>query len=149
MKRIIGLLMVLALVGLTQTARAQIAPNVQQDPCLYSGNKLTVTKSISTATTTALVAAPGATQSIYICSAQIAHPGGTGTMALEYGTGTACATAPILIRAAFAYNTTAGTPTLDNLGDLGQQLAGNGVCALSTGTIVQVVTLTYVTTGPM
>lgn len=139
--------------AMCQVSHAQIAPNVVQDPCYYSANKLTVTKSISTATTTALIAVPAANQSVYICQATIRHPGGTGTMALEYGLGTACATTPILIQAAFAYNTTAGSPTVDaSAGNDMTALAvpvGQGVCALSTGTIVQTVTLTYVITGPM
>lgn len=150
MKRIFGLLAVLVLFA--NVAHAQIAPGVNQDPCGYSGNRITVTKAISSATTTALVATPTATQSIDVCGFQILHPGGTGTMALEYGTGTACATGPIVIRAAFAYNTTAGTPTIDQQSGPDTKLAlpaGQGLCALSTGTIVQVVTVTYVQTGPM
>lgn len=136
-----------------ESAAAQTSNLQNTDPCGYAGlQKTTVTKSITTATTTALVAVPGATQSLYVCSWQILHPGGTGTMALEYGTGTACATGATLLRAAFAYNTAAGTPTIDQMTGGDSKIvvpAGNGLCALSTGTITQVVTVTYVQTGPM
>lgn len=119
------------------------------DPCtMYP--KQSFTAKISSATTTALVSAI-AGASIYVCDYQILHPGGTGTMALEYGTkvSTDCDTGATVIRGAFAYNTSAGTPMIDDYpkgGNITGLLvpASNELCALSTGTIVQVVTVSYV-----
>jgi hypothetical protein len=119
------------------------------DPCtMYP--KQSATAKITTATTTGLVPAI-AGASIYVCDYQILHPGGTGTMALEYGTkvSTDCDTGATVLRGAFAYNTSAGTPMIDDYpkgGNLTGLLvpASNELCALSTGTITQVVTVSYV-----
>ena len=134
-------LIALAALSLCMVGRAHAQTSLA-DPCTQYAS-LSVTKSINSATTTALVVPP-TTGSVTVCNFLIEHPGGTGTMALEYGSGTACATGATLLKAAFAYNTTAGTPTVEAQTLTMPVPMSNGVCALSTGTIVQTVTVNYV-----
>lgn len=104
---------------------------------------------ISTATTTALVAVSGAT-SVYVCSYVIEIQGvatTAGTLQLETGTGSACATAVVAVTPTYIGSTTAGTPTVipqgSNLGYVIKGAASSGLCALSTTTTTQKVFIAY------
>jgi hypothetical protein len=111
------------------------------DPCQSpAAQKNSVQVTITTATTTALVAVSGSTV-VYSCGFQIVASDTTtaNTVQLEYGSGAACATSPIALTP--NYNTgvqTAGAiPFILSYGTAGQSSlkptpTGNGVCALTT-----------------
>jgi hypothetical protein len=104
---------------------------------------------ISTATTTSLVAVSGST-TIYVCSYTVEIVGvatTAGTLALEQGTGAACVTSPTLITPTWIGSTTAGAPWSvtegNNIGYLFKTNASAALCALSTTTTVQKVAVRY------
>lgn len=123
-----------------------------KDHCM-TGLKQTVQYASAAATTTTLIA-PVTGANVYICGYQIAQAGGTGTIAIEYGTGATCATGTQLISATYTANTTAGTSTFIGVPNHGftqmdTVLAGatvpsQRICAVTTGTIAQSLQLVYV-----
>lgn len=109
----------------------------------------TAQASIATATDTQLVALSGSTV-IYVCASLIEIQGiatTAGTLQLEYGTGTSCATGKTAMTPALMGSTTAGNPWSvvigGNLGYAFKTAAGNALCALSTTTTTQKVLVTY------
>jgi hypothetical protein len=104
---------------------------------------------IATATDTQLVALSGSL-TIYVCSYVIEIQGiatTAGTLQLEYGTGTACATGKTAITPTFIGSTTAGSPWGimhgANIGYAFKTIAGQALCANSTTTTTQKVFVTY------
>lgn len=104
--------------------------------------------SISTATTTSLIAVSGAT-TIYVCSYVIEIQGvatTAGTNRLVYGTGAAC-TGAVNVSPDYIGSTTAGNPTAiaqtAGSGYLFKTTASQGLCSTTTTTTVQKVFVTY------
>lgn len=118
------------------------------DPC-SAFPKQYVPINISSATTTALVT-PQAGSGVYVCGFLLNQAPGAGSMTFEYGTGTACATGATATTGPITSNTTAGTTTTTTVqtnferGTTFQAPPGNGVCALTTGTVQQSGWLDYV-----
>ena len=126
------------------------------DHC-QTGLKQTVPISIATATTTSLIA-PITNTNIYICGGLINQAGGTGTVTLEYGTGSTCGTGTVVLVGPITANSTAGTTTNVVWNDNGYTQFDTGtststgsamvpsqrLCVLSTGTIQQSGYLVYV-----
>ena len=115
------------------------------DPC-YNPlvSKSSVALTISTATTTQLVAL-SAGKSIYVCNVSASMMGTTPAFTLEYGTGSSCGTGTTALTGAYA--PTAGS--LLTVGGTGSVVvmapAGNALCAVSGGTTPNIQgILTYV-----
>ena len=110
------------------------------DPCQNPNvAKSSAVSSISSATTTALVAASG-TKAVYVCNAYIASVGGTST--LEYGTGSTCGSGTTALTGAFA---AASTVNFGYGGTVVTAPASNALCLLSgTSTSATVGVLTYI-----
>lgn len=99
------------------------------DPCIDSNvAKQTVAVTITTATTTQLVAL-SAGQKIYPCKFQATF-GASTTVSFEYGTGSSCGTGTTSVTGVFTPSTAAEV----NVDDLQPTPAGNAYCAVSTGT---------------
>jgi hypothetical protein len=96
-----------------------------------------VVVSISTATTTALVAVSGST-SVYVCAYDISlHSGTNPAFQFEYGSGTACATSPVALTGTFGGANASANQDFKNgsgTGMLFSGIASNGLCLVSTGT---------------
>lgn len=118
------------------------------DPCAQFP-KQTAAINIATATTTQLVAL-NANAAIQVCSMVLNQVNGTGSLALEYGTGTACATGTTALTGTlFAATTASGTTNLVRVsgkekGAMAVAPTGTALCALTTGTIQQSGWITYV-----
>lgn len=122
------------------------------DPCA-TGLRQSVQYAAAAATTTALIA-PVTNANIYVCGYQVAQAGGTGTILLEYGTGSLCGTGTQILSATYTANSTAGTSTFVSVPNHGYTqmdtvLAGvkvpsQRICSLTTGTIAQSLQLVYV-----
>jgi hypothetical protein len=104
---------------------------------------------IVTATNTQLVAISGSTK-VYVCSYAIEIQGvatTAGTLSLNYGTGSACATGTVQVTPAYVGSTTAGNPWSisvgSGLGALLRTTAGQAFCATSTTTTPIKVGITY------
>jgi hypothetical protein len=122
------------------------------DPCQAPGvPKSHAFATITTATTTALVAVSGATV-VYVCEVDFGITGTTtaGTVLFEQGTGVACATSPVSLTATY---TDAGSSIADIFTRIGsgsatafKTAASNGLCAVTTvGTAPSIpVDVTYV-----
>lgn len=119
------------------------------DPCQVFP-KTTAAINISTATTTQLVAPSTTGAPVYVCGMLLNQVNGTGSLALEYGTGTTCGTGTTAMTGTIFASTTASgtTNTLINSSKDQPSLAvaptNNAVCALTTGTIQQSGWITYV-----
>lgn len=108
------------------------------DPCQASGvPKSHAFATITTATTTALVAVSGATQ-VFVCEVDFGITGTTtaGTILFEQGTGVACAASPVSLTATY---TDAGASITDIFFSIGKgsattfkTAASNGLCAVTT-----------------
>ena len=136
---------------------AQPAPSTSSDPCMTYA-KLTQPIAASTAGTTRIINnTAGPTSQINICSVALYSVGGTST--LEYGTGTACATAAtaVTLTGAFAASSTfslgSGNATVINIPPVASTLTsttGNGLCLLAgASTTATAGYVTYVVTAPM
>lgn len=118
------------------------------DPCQVFP-KQTAAINISTATTTQLIA-PLSGAPVYVCGMVLNQVNGTGSLALEYGTGTTCGTGTTAMTGTiFAATTSSGTTntTVNSSKDQPSMAVApnsNAVCALSTGTIQQSGWITYV-----
>ena len=118
-----------------------------------TGLKQSVQYAAAAATTTALIA-PVTGANVYVCGYTIASAGGTGTILLEYGTGSLCGTGTQIMSATYTANSNAGTSSFINVANHGYTqmdtvLAGvlvpsQRICALTTGTIAQSLQLVYV-----
>jgi hypothetical protein len=122
-------------------ASNSLAPIIQCDK--------TANINVSTATTTQIIALVSS-QTIYVCNYTIQIQGvatTAGTGKLIYGTGTACATGPVNLTAAYEGSTTAGNPTVISvgagLGTVTRTAASNALCYTSTTTTPQHVTVSY------
>jgi hypothetical protein len=123
------------------TAIPAFAQAPYADKCV-TGLKQSVQYAGSTATTTSLIA-PVTGSNVYICGFAITQAGGTGTLAVEYGTGATCGTGTQLLSATYTANSSAGTSsyiTSPNHGftQIDTVLAGVAVpsqriCVVSTG----------------
>jgi hypothetical protein len=112
------------------TAAFSPADTTSLDPCFVSP-KSTVSVSITTATTTQLVAL-AAGKTIYVCGFT-ATVGASSTIAFEYGTGSTCGTGTTALTGVFTPSTGA---VLSLIGE-GTKIAppvSNALCALTTGT---------------
>ena len=151
-KRIgIGLVAALILVGANfGSARAQ---GYIPDHCL-TGLHQNAVINISSATTTSIIA-PVTGANIYLCHIFLSQAGGTGTVQIEYGTGSTCATGLQALTGLITANSTAGTTTNISEGSgqgtlistnagAGAMVPSQRLCILSTGTIVQGGYLTFV-----
>lgn len=118
------------------------------DPCSQFPKQY-VGINISSATTTQLVALQ-ATSPVYVCGLVLNQVNGTGSLALEYGTGTTCGTGTTALTGTlFAATTANGTTNIvrnatKEKGAMAVAPTGTALCALSTGTIQQSGWLTYV-----
>jgi hypothetical protein len=115
----------------------------QVDPCSTS-QKIVIPITISTATTTQLLAL-SAGKAIYVCSGLLTIAGSAttaGSIVFEYGTGASCGTGTTTLTGAMAGSTTAGTPTVLPINGGGGStlgtVAGQALCALSAGTTVSI-----------
>lgn len=126
----------------TPTTSAAGAPG--NDVCSNLGVRKTVAINIITATTTAIVPVSG-TASVYPCGGELiitASATSADTVTLEYGTGAACAvvtktlTGPI--GAGIVPSTGGQTALVVPLGQMAPSAFGNGMCAVSAGTTVNV-----------
>jgi hypothetical protein len=139
-KRLVSILALVALLPLSAHA-------MTLNPCrIYPHNSVAI--NISSATTTSLIA-PVTGAPIYICSWDLQQAGGTGTLALEYGTGATCGTGTATLTGPLTANSGAGTSTDFSYGSGGEVVVSVPVisqrlCALSTGTIQQSGTINYV-----
>lgn len=124
------------------------AQSSQFDPCAVFPKQMAAIN-IATATTTQLVALQ-ATSPIQVCGLVLNQVNGTGSLALEYGTGTTCGTGTTALTGTiFAATTASGTTNTVRVGvrDKGSMATvpmGNALCALTTGTIQQSGWVTYV-----
>lgn len=131
----------------TDTSGGLLQGNVigTTDPCLNSSIlKSSKAVSISSATTTSIVAVSGST-AVYICGGALTiAPSATtaDTATLEYGTGASC-TSPTVLTGAFGAGdvTSAAPPIVVHLNSFGTSMtvpASNGLCILSAGTAVSI-----------
>lgn len=114
-----------------QLQTVQLSP--AGDPCFSSLPKLSVAVSISTATTTQLVAL-SAGKAVYVCAFAV-QMGASTSAVLEFGTGSACATGTTALTG--AYTVAASSAMFVNPGHgqtIVQTTAGKALCVLSTGT---------------
>lgn len=124
------------------------AQSSQFDPCAVFP-KTTAAINIATATDTQLVAL-NATSPIYVCGMVLNQVNGTGSLGLEYGTGSSCGTGKTALTGTlFAATTASGTTnviraTTKEKGSMATVPVGNALCAISTGTIQQSGWITYV-----
>lgn len=148
MLRKIGLGLIAALfVATSAFAQAPYADHCQ------TGLKQNVQYVVSSATTASVIA-PQTGLNVYVCGYTIAQAGGTGSIAIEYGTGATCGTGTQLVSATYTANSAAGTSTFINMPNHGftqmdTVLAGVAVpsqriCVVSTGTIAQSLQMIYV-----
>lgn len=118
------------------------------DPCSQFP-KQTANINIASATTTQLVALQ-ANSPVYVCGMVLNQVNGTGSVQLEYGTGTTCGTGTTTMTGIMYASTVANGITnqvITSAKDHGSMVvapAGNAVCALSTGSIQQSGWITYV-----
>lgn len=147
MKRNLLVLAALAFVLLPCRAHAQSVAS-SFDPCLQFP-KQSVAINVSTAADAQLVAAV-ANAPVYVCGMALNQVDGTGSVKLEYGTGTNCGTGQTELTGPIFASTVANGTTNTQLGGSsngGTQVlvpAGNALCVKSTGTIQQSGWLTYV-----
>jgi hypothetical protein len=132
-------------IALGQATKANSVPVTfasDQDPCSYA-KKSSVAISITSATTTSLVAVSGST-TVYVCGYSLALAGSATTansIKFEYGTGAAC-TSPTDLTGAYGSNDAAvsTTPTQIDYGNGAGTIitapASNGVCAVTLGNAV-------------
>jgi hypothetical protein len=111
------------------------------DPCSVAA-KASVAVSITTATTTQLVALSTG-KKVYVCGFAATF-GASSTLALEYGTGTACATGTTALTGVFTPATGGTVVTGNGSATVTGGPAGNALCALTTGTGGIFGLLTYV-----
>ena len=133
-----------------QTVAAQV-PMVNVDHCA-TGLIQEIAFNISTATTTSLIA-PVTGANIYICGMTFVAAG-TGTFALEYGTGATCGTGTFVMMGPITDNTAVPSTqiVIPNNGytqwltstTTPAKVVSQRVCALTTGTIQQSGSLTFV-----
>jgi hypothetical protein len=115
------------------------------NPCLNPWVTLTPVYNGSTSGTSAVqIVALSGTTKIYVCSLSVIETSGTSpTFALEYGTGTACATGTGNIT--FPVLTSTTVPVTFNGPIVGVTPAGNALCYLQGGTSpINKFVLTYV-----
>jgi hypothetical protein len=124
----------------------QAVPTSNVDPCLVSASsKSSVAVNITSATTTALVAAVTG-KSVYVCGGVLTiAPSATAadTATLEYGTGATCGSGTTALTGAFGAGdlTSAAPPIVVPLFTSGVILAtpiSNALCLLSAGTAVSI-----------
>lgn len=115
------------------------------DPCQNPNvAKSSVAISVSSATTTALVAASGSTK-VYVCDMALSTVGTSPTAALEYGTGATCGTGTTAITGAMVASATVGFIRLGFGGSITATPASQAVCLVSGGTVTtETGVLTYV-----
>jgi len=100
------------------------------DPCANPNvAKSSVAISISSATTTQLVALSGTTH-VYVCGFAFTLAGTTPTLAFEYGTGTTCGTGTTALTGAFSAAQSVYPPGYTVM----TAPSGNALCAVTTGT---------------
>ena len=120
------------------------------DPCFSNTPKSNVSVSITTATTTQLVALSGTT-SIYICgfTGTVNSATTATTLQFEYGTGASCGTGTTVLTGAMntGGSTAAGSVVISfaDPGSTFKTAAGNALCVVTTGTTINVQgVLTYI-----
>jgi hypothetical protein len=111
------------------------------DACTTSA-KSSVAVSITTATTTQLVAL-SAGKKVYACGFAATF-GASSTLALEYGTGSACGTGTTALTGVLTPGTGVAVVTGNGSATVATTPAGNALCALTTGTGGIYGILTYV-----
>lgn len=142
--KLLALLLFLALPALAAAQIVLPASGAAVDPCTTS-QKIVVPVNISTATTTQLIAL-SAGKAVYVCSALVTIAGSAttaGAIQFEYGTGASCGTGTTVITGAFIGSLTPGTPTVLPIVSSGNgtsfgTIAGQALCAVSTGTTVSI-----------
>ncbi len=149
MKRfILAGLMLVGLCLMEGQVHAQVNAN-PIDPCARFPRQ-SIAINVSSATTTQLVPLL-AGASIYVCSGYLNQVNGTGSLGLEYGTGTNCGTGTKELNGPILASTAASGVTTTSLDGIdGNQFfvpAGNALCAISTGTIKQTGYISYVQTN--
>lgn len=96
-----------------------------------------VVVNVSTATTTALVTVSGST-AVYVCAYDISlHAGTNPAFQFEQGTGSACASSPVVLTGTFGGANASSNQDFKNGSGVGQLFtaaASNGLCLVSTGT---------------
>ena len=125
---LIGLMAPVRFPALAQTAGAAV------DPCASTTPKNSAPFTITTATTTSIVAVSGTTQ-VFVCGFVVSMTGTTtaNTIVLEYGTGATCGGGTTALTGTMSSGilTTGGTVIVYNE-PLKPTPAANGVCILST-----------------
>ena len=138
--------------GVTHKPAAAQVPVVNTDHCA-TGLKQEIAFDINTATTTSLIA-PVTGANVYICGMTYNGAAGTGTFALEYGTGSVCATGLTLMMGPITINTSVPN-TLIVIPSSGNTqwmtstttpapVISQRICAVTTGTVHQSGSLTFV-----
>jgi hypothetical protein len=107
--------------------------NVGADPSSGKGTPASVAISVSTATTTQLVAISGSTK-IYVTSFDVIA-GGTGNITFEYGTGSTCGTGTTTLTGAYNLTAQAGIAKGNGLGAILVVPAGNALCVLTSAAV--------------
>jgi hypothetical protein len=132
----------LILSSLTPASADPILHTGTSDPCLSVDNKASAKISVSSATTTGLVATSGSTV-IYVCHFDMSIAGSAtsaATAQLEFGTGAACVTTQSAITGTYGSNDAAVStvPTVVSGGDGGFSVAissaGAALCVVTAGT---------------
>ena len=119
---------------------------VSADPCLnHNTVKSSAAISISTATTTSLVAASG-TKKIYVCDVAVTMSGTSPTATFITGTTTttACDTGPSNLTGAMTPSATVGNMKLGYGGTVMKTAAGGALCVTSAATTAIYGLVTYV-----
>ena len=123
-------------IGTFGVPSANVVSVQNNDPCSYAA-KSSAAISVTSATTTSLVAVSGAT-AVYVCgfSFTISEVVTTAnTLQFEYGTGAACTSPTVLTGLYGAGGVTAGDPIVISAGNAGATVikapASNGICALT------------------
>jgi hypothetical protein len=91
--------------------------------------------SVSTGTTTQLIAAPSANQSIHVTGFNM-MAAGTGNASLEYGTGTNCATGATALTGVYTMTAGVHTQVGDGSAEVLKVPPGNAVCILTTASVL-------------
>jgi hypothetical protein len=131
-------------VGVFGTPAAQVISTQNNDPCSYAAKSSKVI-SVTSATTTSLVAISGTT-AIYVCGFSMTiAPSATSadTAVFEYGTSTTC-TSPTALTGTFGNgDLTTAAPVVpitygDGAATIFKGIAANGICILTAGTTVNI-----------
>jgi hypothetical protein len=149
MKRVniiaVAIILSLLLVAVGLLAQPQINPAavLVPNPCLtQSVAPQSAVISVAAAGTSALVPVSGTT-SVYVCGFSFTLPSimtTAATAAIEYGSGTACATSPTAMTGTYGGGgiVSGNNITVNQSTPLAKTPSGNGVCLVAAGTTVSV-----------